>query len=68
MLEILQFYVSGFWIWLGITVAAIFLLKVSIELIVLFISIFRPEVAVSYYRYQEEIEAKRVKKRETENE
>lgn len=68
MLEILQFYVSGFWIWLGITVAVIFLLKVSIELIVLFIGIFRPEVAVSYYRYQEEIEAKRVKKRETENE
>lgn len=27
MLEILQFYVSGFWVWLGITVGLIMVLK-----------------------------------------
>ena len=34
MLEILQFYVSGFWVWLGITIGLYFLLAFIDTLIV----------------------------------
>ena len=33
MVEILQFYVSGFWVWAGITIAGAFLIRAAIMLI-----------------------------------
>lgn len=37
MLEILQFYVSGFWIWAGITIAGAFIIRAFIVLIAVII-------------------------------
>lgn len=34
MLEVLQFYVSGFWVWLGITIGLSLLVKCAIVCIV----------------------------------
>ena len=60
MLEILQFYVSGFWIWLGITIGISLVGSVLIKLIVavlaLVIGVFRPEIGVSYFDYHARVE------------
>lgn len=41
MLEILQFYVSGFWVWLGITIALALVLKWTVVLIISCIAAIR---------------------------
>lgn len=49
MISFFELYISGFFVWLGLTILISLFLHFTINLLVILIGLFKPEVAKAFY-------------------